>query len=213
MAGVLMLSAAAVWLLSRRIYGSTKTTTGPLTREPSFTKPRCALSRHSPWRPPSAPPSWSSRADFCPVPSSSHVTHKADHPAASSEPDGSRASASAQDSQSEQSATSLWSRIQARLGLTSDLDDIGNSPDPRFTFANERTFLAWARTGLALIGAGVLVAQELRFGVEGGHLVLALPAIGLGGLLGVSGYVRWRSNERAMRLGKPIGQARWCPSS
>ncbi len=88
---------------------------------------------------------------------------------------------------------------------------MGDSPDPRFTFANERTFLAWARTGLALIGAGVLVAQELRFGIGGGHLVLALPAIGLGGLLGVSGYVRWRSNERAMRLGEPIGQAPLVP--
>jgi len=139
------------------------------------------------------------------------VTHKTDHAASSSEPDSSSASASAQDSQYEQSRISLWSRIQARLGLASDLDDVGDSPDPRFTFANERTFLAWARTGLALIGAGVLVAQELRFGIGGGHLVLALPAIGLGGLLGVSGYSRWRSNERAMRLGEPIGQAPLVP--
>ena len=28
----------------------------------------------------------------------------------------------------------------------------GEAPDPRFTLANERTFLAWIRTALALLG-------------------------------------------------------------
>jgi putative membrane protein len=32
---------------------------------------------------------------------------------------------------------------------------IGAEPDPRFSFANERTFLAWVCTSLALIAAGV----------------------------------------------------------
>jgi hypothetical protein len=36
-------------------------------------------------------------------------------------------------------------------------------PDYRFTFANERTFLAWIRTALALIAGGVAVASS------GGH--------------------------------------------
>lgn len=31
----------------------------------------------------------------------------------------------------------------------------GAEPDPRFSLANERTFLAWIRTSLALIAAGV----------------------------------------------------------
>ena len=35
------------------------------------------------------------------------------------------------------------------------LQDVGEDPDPRFTFANERTLLAWNRTALALIAAGV----------------------------------------------------------
>ncbi len=30
-----------------------------------------------------------------------------------------------------------------------DEADEGTEPDPRFTFANERTFLAWSRTALA----------------------------------------------------------------
>jgi putative membrane protein len=85
------------------------------------------------------------------------------------------------------------------------LDEVGEEPDPRFTFANERTFLAWARTGLALIGGGLIAAQVLHFGLGGAHLLLAIPAIALGGLIGIAAYWRWEANERAMRLGKPLG--------
>lgn len=34
-------------------------------------------------------------------------------------------------------------------------------PDTRFTFANERTFLAWHRTALALVVAGLAIVQFL----------------------------------------------------
>lgn len=51
--------------------------------------------------------------------------------------------------------------------------------------ANERTFLAWVRTGIALLGFGVLIAK-LRFlgiglqgGVRSGHLGLTFAAVGL----------------------------------
>ena len=37
----------------------------------------------------------------------------------------------------------------------------GSTPDYRFSLANERTFLAWLRTGLALIAGGLGVAQFL----------------------------------------------------
>ena len=37
----------------------------------------------------------------------------------------------------------------------------GREPDPRFTFANERTFLAWSRTALALVVAGLGIVQLL----------------------------------------------------
>ncbi|NDV10205.1 DUF202 domain-containing protein, partial [Rhodococcus sp. IEGM 248] len=33
----------------------------------------------------------------------------------------------------------------------------GTEPDPRFTLANERTFLAWIRTSLALFASGIAV--------------------------------------------------------
>ena len=36
-----------------------------------------------------------------------------------------------------------------------DLLALGEDPDPRFTLANERTFLAWIRTSLALVAGGI----------------------------------------------------------
>ncbi len=33
----------------------------------------------------------------------------------------------------------------------------GSEPDPRFTLANERTFLAWVRTALALLAGGIAI--------------------------------------------------------
>jgi putative membrane protein len=96
--------------------------------------------------------------------------------------------------------------VRAQLKrMTSSLDDVGSEPDPRVTFANERTFLAWARTGLALIAGGLAAAQVLHFGLGGVHLLVAVPAIVFGGVLGVVSYLRWHSNERALRLGEPLG--------
>jgi putative membrane protein len=76
-------------------------------------------------------------------------------------------------------------------------------PDPRFTLANERTFLAWTRTSLAFIGGGLAVAQFLRvntpLAVGVGMFVIAL-----GATLGFTSYGHWQSNERALRLGQPL---------
>lgn len=84
------------------------------------------------------------------------------------------------------------------------LEQQGDDPDPRFTFANERTFLAWNRTSLALIAAGLAVAQLLKFGIPEARLVIALPLIGLGAYTAFSSYRRWEANERALRLGHPL---------
>jgi len=81
----------------------------------------------------------------------------------------------------------------------------GEEPDPRFTFANERTFLAWHRTALALIGGGLAVSQLLpEFDLPGGRALLGLPLIVLGGLLAFTSYGRWAANQRALRLGLPL---------
>lgn len=81
----------------------------------------------------------------------------------------------------------------------------GQEPDPRLSFANERTFLAWHRTALALIGAGLAVTQILPPNeLPGGRRILGLPLIALGGVIAFTSYGRWQANERAMRAGRPL---------
>jgi putative membrane protein len=80
-------------------------------------------------------------------------------------------------------------------------------PDPRFTMANERTFLAWNRTALALIGGGLAVEQFLDVG-RAGRLLVALPLILLGALLAAASYGRWRNNESAMGRGETLPPSR-----
>ena len=71
-------------------------------------------------------------------------------------------------------------------------------PDARFSLANERTFLAWNRTALALLAAGVGVTQVLE---GGGRFLAGIPLIILGGVVGFFSYSRWRQVDEAMRAG------------
>lgn len=81
----------------------------------------------------------------------------------------------------------------------------GDEPDPRFSYANERTFLAWNRTALALISVGLAVAQLLPpFSLAGGRRVIALPLIALGAVVAIVSLREWSANERAMRTGAPL---------
>jgi putative membrane protein len=84
------------------------------------------------------------------------------------------------------------------------LREVGEDPDPRLTFANERTFLAWNRTALALIGGGLAAAQLLSFDSPAVRLVVGLAPVLLGALLAATSYRRWEANERAMRLREPL---------
>lgn len=80
----------------------------------------------------------------------------------------------------------------------------GEDPDPRFTLANERTFLAWVRTSLAMLAGGVALHALTTAGPHGLRTVLAVGLIALGALVGVGSFVRWARVERAMRLHQPL---------
>jgi putative membrane protein len=84
---------------------------------------------------------------------------------------------------------------------------VETEPDARFTYANERTFLAWHRTALALVVAGLAIVQLLPPfpGVRFGRHLLAVPLIVLGGVLSVGSYLEWVRHQRAMRRGEPLG--------
>lgn len=82
----------------------------------------------------------------------------------------------------------------------------GTEPDPRYTFANERTFLAWSRTALALVVAGLGVVQLLPPfpRVPWGRHVVGVPLIVFGAVVAVAAYREWAASQRAMRLGQPL---------
>ncbi len=85
--------------------------------------------------------------------------------------------------------------------------DHGTEPDPRFSFANERTFLAWLRTSLALV-AGAVALDAFEVPTDGSlRLALVVLLLVLGMLCAVSSFVRWARAERAMRLGEPLPSA------
>ncbi|HEX6311726.1 MAG TPA: DUF202 domain-containing protein [Acidimicrobiia bacterium] len=85
------------------------------------------------------------------------------------------------------------------------LHSVGEDPDARFTYANERTFLAWNRTALALIATGVAATQLLpALDIDYGRRLLGVPLIAMGAVLAAASYRRWDANERAMRRGEPL---------
>ncbi|WP_174521109.1 YidH family protein [Kribbia dieselivorans] len=76
----------------------------------------------------------------------------------------------------------------------------GEDPDPRFTLANERTYLAWTRTALALIGGGVAVeAFTAQVWNTAARQSVALLLLGLGAIVAVTALVHWIRVERALR--------------
>ncbi|UCM87023.1 YidH family protein [Streptomyces marincola] len=85
----------------------------------------------------------------------------------------------------------------------------GVTPDYRFSLANERTFLAWLRTSLALLAGGIAVDQfltDLRWGVR---TTIALALLAGGALCAVRAVNHWVRTERAMRHGEDLPVSRF----
>lgn len=80
----------------------------------------------------------------------------------------------------------------------------GAEPDPRFSFANERTYLAWIRTALALLGAAVAL-DVLKLSVPHWLSVAAAAAMaGLSAFAAIAAWTHWAASERALRHNKPL---------
>jgi putative membrane protein len=83
----------------------------------------------------------------------------------------------------------------------------GTEPDPRFSLANERTFLAWIRTSLALLAGGVAL-EALGLTLHPGLRLSASLLLVVAGLLTpVQAWLGWVRTERALRLNRPLPSA------
>lgn len=90
-------------------------------------------------------------------------------------------------------------------GRRSRLRETGHEPDYRFTLANERTFLAWIRTALALVAGGLGVIELLPpFAVPFAREAVGAALALLGTVVAGTSYRRWEQHERALRTDQPL---------
>ncbi|EPD69341.1 hypothetical protein HMPREF1219_01209 [Corynebacterium pyruviciproducens ATCC BAA-1742] len=81
----------------------------------------------------------------------------------------------------------------------------GEEPDPRFTLANERTFLAWTRTALAFLAGGIAIEAFPIAGLGPAvRMWLAIFVTAVGMVIAGGAAFRWVRVERAMRTGRPL---------
>ncbi|WP_432589009.1 DUF202 domain-containing protein [Streptomyces sp. HD1123-B1] len=85
----------------------------------------------------------------------------------------------------------------------------GRTPDYRFSLANERTFLAWLRTAMALVGGGFAVDQFLTDTTRPLRIALALVLLAGGALCALRAINHWIRCERAMRRGEDLPSSRF----
>ncbi|AUA14867.1 Inner membrane protein YidH [Streptomyces malaysiensis subsp. malaysiensis] len=85
----------------------------------------------------------------------------------------------------------------------------GSTPDYRFSLANERTFLAWLRTAMALVGGGFAVDQFLPETGWPLRLALALTLLAGGAVCALRAISHWVRCERAMRRGEDLPMSRF----
>lgn len=80
----------------------------------------------------------------------------------------------------------------------------GEDPDARFSLANERTFLSWIRTSLALAALGAaLESIELDLS-PGPRLAASIVLLSIAAIGPLHAWIRWCRVETAMREGRPL---------
>ncbi len=95
-------------------------------------------------------------------------------------------------------------REEQRVGWPAWVYRDGAAPDQRFSLANERTFLAWVRTSMAMLAGGVALDAVELDGPTGLQTALAVTLVVLGLLGAAASWLRWAGAERAMRTGRPL---------
>lgn len=81
---------------------------------------------------------------------------------------------------------------------------LGQEPDARFSLANERTFLAWIRTSLALLAGGVAL-ETFDLSIEPWLQLTASTLLILAGIATpVQAWLSWLQSERALRHGTSL---------
>ena len=106
----------------------------------------------------------------------------------------------------------MFDRLVATLRLwfrPERVKDEGSTPDYRFSLANERTFLAWVRTALALVAGGIAVDQfltQLRWGFRTTVAILLLAGAVACAVRSIN---HWARCERAMRCGTDLPGSRF----
>ncbi len=80
----------------------------------------------------------------------------------------------------------------------------GTEPDPRFSLANERTFLAWIRTSLALTAGGIAL-EALGLGLQPQFRLAASVLLVIAGIAtSIQAWFGWVHTERSLRLSNPL---------
>jgi inner membrane protein YidH len=91
------------------------------------------------------------------------------------------------------------------FGRKPPLRSVGTDPDYRFTLANERTFLAWLRTGLALLAGAIALASLVHdFGPRSVRIAITVFLLLLSVTIVLGAYVRWDRAERALRENRSL---------
>ena len=93
--------------------------------------------------------------------------------------------------------------------MTTDTQREDREPDYRMSLAAERTYLAYIRTSLAMLAAGVAVVGAFA---DSGHVALrrvtGIVLVTVGLLVAVTARSRWRQIDSAMRSGAPLPRSR-----
>lgn len=84
----------------------------------------------------------------------------------------------------------------------------GEDPDPRFSLANERTFLAWSRTALALMACGIALDSLAPSIHDGFRFLASLILIASGTVVAIQAWRGWANTERALRMGNSLPSPR-----